>query len=181
MSKTPRFGVAGWIFRKAVTNAFEGERCSKCCFAHAFQAWNGPLLRLIVLFLGVKARDCAFTAITYLAVFLGFRGDSLGITFQRFAFQQGALGGIIVRKYYINYLLLIIYKIIRRNVIPFFIHWNAETVKRSHSFLSLWGIPIPSSVCLYPSAISLRFEQSDNSLGTVWEASTVITDITDKR
>ena len=42
--------------------------------------------------------NCASAAITYLAVFLGFRGDSLGITFQRFAFQQGALGGINVRK-----------------------------------------------------------------------------------
>jgi hypothetical protein len=50
------------------------------------------------LLLGVKARDSAFAVITYLAVFLNFREDSLGITFQRFAFQQGALGGIIVRK-----------------------------------------------------------------------------------
>ena len=55
-------------------------------------------MRLIVLHLKVEASNSVLTAIMYLAVFLFFREDSLGITFQRFAFQQGALGGIIVRK-----------------------------------------------------------------------------------
>ena len=67
-------------------------------FRICFSGLKRPFRETICLLLGVKARDSAFAVITYLAVFLNFREDSLGITFQRFAFQQGALGGIIVRK-----------------------------------------------------------------------------------
>ena len=70
----------------------------KMLFRACFSGLKRPFIETkCPAFEGKSEELCSYRA-TYLAVFLVFREDSLSITFLRFAFQQGALGGIIVRK-----------------------------------------------------------------------------------